>query len=86
MLTRNKELKALCPYIRRNCFLMSSSVQNLNYGGYRKRGYAQYRGIVHGGMLRLNVCAFGTVCDCQVENSANFRWAAKRVRIVINKS
>jgi hypothetical protein len=42
--------------------------------------------IVHGGTQRSNVCVFGTVCDCLVENPANFRWASQRVRIVISKS
>ena len=41
-------LKALCHYIRRNCFLMSSLVQKFNQRGPRKYGHAQYLGIVHG--------------------------------------
>ena len=41
-------LKALCHDIRCNCFLISSLVQKLNQSGYRKYGYTQYHGIVHG--------------------------------------
>ena len=85
-------LKALCHYIRRNCFLMSSLVQKFNQRGPRKYGHAQYLGIVHGStrtfaeierLQREDVWHCLRLSSC--EPSKLQLWAAKRVRIPVSK-
>ena len=74
-------LKALCHYVKRDCFLTSSLVQKFNESGYRKNGHAQHHSIVHGSTRAFveieHACSaktFGSVCDCQVKKHSIFSY------------
>ena len=63
-------LKALCPYIRPNCLLMSSLTQIIQLKWHRKYGYAQYHGIDHGSTRRSNACNAKKVRDGRIKKPA----------------
>ena len=64
---------------------MSSLVQKFNQSGYRKYRHAQYHGIVHGSMQRLNACSAKVLLMIELTSSRSLAMGSQRVRVLISK-